>query len=105
LSYEASDNSLRLTPEGNQPPASERIGLSGYVDMGAGGRLVGLEVIDRGTVYLGHALARWRDDEVDGEYVSVSEDSAYIELSLLNDTATTEKQGHRVIQLAIKFMF
>jgi hypothetical protein len=91
LSYESTDNSLRLTLAGDQAPVAERIRLSGYVDMGVGGRLVGLEMLGPTAFDLRQALARWLADTIAGEYLSVADDSAYIELSTPEESSINEQ--------------
>src|SRR5690348_5510243 len=55
--------------------------MAGYVEMGTGGRLAGVELLDAGGGDLAALLACWIGDVDAGEYLSVSDHSAYIELS------------------------
>jgi len=91
LSYESTDNSLRLTLAGDQALTAERVSLAGYVDMGVGGRLIGIEILGPAGFEIRQALAHWLDDEIAGEYLSVAGDSAYIELSMSDETSLHEQ--------------
>ncbi len=90
LSYQPQENTLRLTlDDGGE--VGRRLNLSGYVDMGAGGRIVGLEALPTLALDLRHALAPWLKDDTAAEYVTVDEDSAYIELSAPEETNIREQ--------------
>lgn len=91
LSYESSVNSLRLTLSDVPETATERVGFTGYVDMGAGGRLVGIELLGPTAFDLRQAMASWLNDSIAGEYVSIADDSAYIELSASAEPSTNEQ--------------
>ena len=91
LSYESSNNSLRLTLDGAHEPPSIRIGLAGYVDMGAGGRLVGVELLGPAAADMRNMLGCWLADATAGEYLSVADDSAYIELSTSEEATANEQ--------------
>lgn len=80
LSYQPDENALRLTlDQGGE--SGRRVSLPGYVDMGVGGRIVGIEALPQPGIDLAHALSSWLVDETAKEYVSITGDSAYIELS------------------------
>jgi len=81
LRYESSNNTLQLVLGDERRVPAEHVELTGYVEMGTGGRLAGVELLDRGNENLPALLARWMGDERAGEYLSVSGSSAYIELS------------------------
>jgi hypothetical protein len=81
LRYHPEENTLRLTLDREQGIAQRRIKLSGYVDMGVGGRIVGVETLRQPSFDLNEALAPWLSDETAATYVSLEDDSAYIELS------------------------
>ena len=91
LSYESADNRLRLALDGEDTAPAKQLSLRGYVDMGVGGRLVGIEMLGPDAFDLRQALARWLDDEIAGEYLSVAGDSAYIELSTPEEPSITEQ--------------
>lgn len=83
LTYQPSENALRLTLDREEGEAVRRLPLPGYVEVGEGGRLVGVELraLEDRSVDLSWALAAWLADPVASEYVSLDADSAYIELS------------------------
>ena len=91
LSYESSVNSLRLTLSDVPQTATARIGFTGYVDMGAGGRLVGIELLGPAAFDLRQAMAAWLTDSIASEYVSVADGSAYIELSAATKASMNEQ--------------
>ena len=80
LTYQAAENALRLTLDQEWGAASRRTVLPGYVEVGEGGRLVGVELLAP-RPELSAALAPWLHDHVAAEYVSLDDSSAYIELS------------------------
>jgi hypothetical protein len=59
--------------------------------MGAGGRLVGIELLGPATFDLRQAMASWLTDSIASEYVSVANDSAYIELSAAAEASMNEQ--------------
>jgi hypothetical protein len=81
LRYESADNTLQLSLEAEQRTPVEQIDLSGYVEMGTGGRLAGVELLDPGESRLPALLSEWADDEDASAYLSIDGNSAYIELS------------------------
>ena len=94
LTYQAAENALRLTLDEERGAAGRRLRLPGYVEVGEAGRLVGVELLPgAGTeqVALGAALAPWLADPVAREYVSLEDDSAYIELSAPEEAALREQ--------------
>jgi hypothetical protein len=91
LSYESANNSLRLTLDGAGIAPAQRMRLRGYVDMGVGGRLIGIEMLRPDAFDLRQALEHWLADEVAGEYLSVAGDSAYIELSTPEEASINEQ--------------
>lgn len=81
LRYESSNNTLQLTLDDEHRVPAGHTGLTGYVEMGTNGRLAGVELLDPGEHNLPVLLARWIGNQSAREYLSVSGDSAYIELS------------------------
>lgn len=82
LSYDPTTNSLRLSLDREPGETSRTVDLPGYVDVGEGGRLVGIEIVPPPGLDLTAALQPWTDDPVAAEYVDVAPDSAYITLSV-----------------------
>ena len=91
LSYRPVQNALRLTLDVERGPAATQVDLPGYVDVGEGGRLVGVEVLGDAGLDLRLALAPWIDDPVARDYVAVDGDSAYVTLSVPEDTTGREE--------------
>lgn len=91
LSYQPEENSLRLTLDQEFGSVKRRVKLDGYVDMGAGGRIVGLEALVPPELDLATALASWLKDETAADYVSLEGDSAYIELSVSEELDVREQ--------------
>jgi hypothetical protein len=81
LRYESSNNTLQLTLDDERIEPAARIELTGYVEMGTGGRLAGVELLATGNENFTALLTHWLGDDDAGEYLSVSGESAYIELS------------------------
>jgi hypothetical protein len=81
LRYESSNNTLQLTLDDERRTPAEQIDLAGYVEMGTGGRLAGVELLAPGDDNLPALFAHWIGDEEARDYLSVNGDSAYIELS------------------------
>ena len=82
LTYRPAENTLRLTLDIEQGRSVARLDLPGYVDVGEGGRLVGVEVLPAEGVDLGQVLAGWVADPVARDYVAVDDGSAYVTLSV-----------------------
>ena len=82
LSYRPAENTLRLTLDVERGRPVARLDLPGYVDVGEGGRLVGVEVLTAHGVDLSEALAEWVGDPVAREYVAVDDKTAYVTLSV-----------------------
>ncbi len=91
LTYEQSNNALRLTLDEVSVASEHQITLTGYVDMGTGGRIVGVETLAPASLDLARALSPWTSDRTAAEYVSVSGDSAYIELSAPEEASIREQ--------------
>lgn len=91
LSYEPDDNSLRLTLDRETEPARRRMTLDGYVDMGVGGRIVGIEALPPDGLDLSLALEPWLNDAIASEYISLEDGSAYIELSVPEEADAREQ--------------
>ncbi len=91
LSYQSDENALRLTLDLESSGAGRRVRLSGYVDMGVGGRIVGIEALRQSSIDLKQAFDPWIRDETAAEYVSLDDDSAYIELSAPEETDIREQ--------------
>ncbi|HEX7101181.1 MAG TPA: DUF2283 domain-containing protein [Nitrolancea sp.] len=81
LRYDSSNNTLQLTLDDERRTPAEQIDLAGYVEMGTGGRLAGVELLDPGNDNLPTLFTHWIGDQEAGEYLSVDGNSAYIELS------------------------
>lgn len=81
LTYRPRENTLRLTLDEGRASAAGSVELPGYVDIGEGGRLMGVEVLARDEIDLPRALAPWLADPVAAEWVTLEPESAYIELS------------------------
>jgi hypothetical protein len=90
LSYQATENALRLTLDRPSGEAVRRVTLPGYVDVGEGGRLVGVEATATAGIDLATALAPWRVDPVAADFVSLEDDAAYIELSAPEEASLRE---------------
>ncbi|HLI50763.1 MAG TPA: hypothetical protein VKU87_03140 [Thermomicrobiaceae bacterium] len=87
LTYQAETNSLRLT-QGKGEARSERlqsVDLDGYVDVGQGGRLLGVEALTGGRHDISLMLSSWLADPDTAEWVDLDVDSVYITLSLPDD--------------------
>ncbi len=91
LTYEKTENALRLTLDEESGAIDRRINLTGYVDMGTGGRIVGVETREPESLDLAHALLPWTSNQTAAEYVSVTGDSAYIELSAPEESDIREQ--------------
>ncbi len=91
LSYRADENALRLTLDQERGRATRRVSLAGYVDMGTGGRIVGVEALRQPGLDLERAFAQWLRDDSAAEYVSLGDDSAYVELSAPEETDIREQ--------------
>ncbi|HET7142343.1 MAG TPA: DUF2283 domain-containing protein [Candidatus Limnocylindria bacterium] len=91
LRYQPQENSLRLTLDAEGGGPARRLPLPGLVDVGEGGRLVGVELHPAPGVDLARALARWRGDAVAAEYVSLDGSTAYIELSAPDEASLREQ--------------
>lgn len=91
LRYHAPDNTLRLTRDDASTPPGEVVDLPGYVDVGEGGRLVGVELLADAGLDLATALAPWLADPVAGEWVSLDKDAAYITLSAPEEAIDQEQ--------------
>lgn len=85
LTYQQDDNTLRLTLDDPRGTPSRVLDLPGYVDVGEGGRLVGVEVLAPPGLDLRAALRDWLADPTAGEYVALDDDSAYVTLSTLEE--------------------
>lgn len=81
LSYRPGENALRLTLDHEPDSGLRQVEFSGYVDVGEGGRLIGIEIIGSSEIDLPRLLDPWRRDPVAAEYVSIEDERAYIELS------------------------
>jgi len=91
LTYRPRQNTLRLTLDQEREPVHDDLTLPGVIDVGEGGRLVGVEVHDDETVDLGQVFEPWLVDSVASEFVSVRAGSAYILLSLAEETTPGEQ--------------
>ncbi|MGA7672098.1 MAG: DUF2283 domain-containing protein [Nitrolancea sp.] len=91
LTYQPEENSLRLTLDREIGVPMRRVKLDGYVDMGVGGRIVGVEALPREGLDLTVALRPWLRDESASEYVSLDGGSAYIELSVAEEADVHEQ--------------
>lgn len=97
LRYQAAENTLRLSLDDAQHRATRHVALDGYVDMGEGGRLIGVETRAGGGIDLAHALTPWLADPIAAEFVNVSGGSAYIELSAPEEMDVREHENVRAI--------
>ena len=68
-----------------------QVTLDGYVDMGVGGRIVGVEALPSPNLDLSMALKSWLSDATASDYVSLEGDSAYIELSVAEESDVREQ--------------
>ena len=91
LTYQPAENSLRLTRDQETDVARHHVTLDGYVDMGVGGRIVGVEALSPPNLDLSVALEPWLSDGTASNYVSLEGDSAYIELSVPEETDAHEQ--------------
>jgi len=91
LSYQADDNSLRLTLDRETGVAQRQVTLDGYVDMGVGGRIVGIEALPQDGFDLATALGPWLKDDTASDYVSLEGGSAYIEMSVPEEADVREQ--------------
>ncbi len=91
LSYQPEENSLRLTLDRESGSVKRRVKLDGYVDMGVGGRIVGVEALPSQNLDLPAALKSWLSDATASDYVSLEGDTAYIELSVPEETDVREQ--------------
>ncbi|MBX5445500.1 DUF2283 domain-containing protein [Sphaerobacter sp.] len=82
LTYDPTTNALRLSLDREPGEPSRTVDLPGYVDVGEGGRLVGVEIMPPPSLDLTTALQPWTDDPVAAEYVDLDPDSVYITLSV-----------------------
>jgi uncharacterized protein YuzE len=80
LWYRAGENALRLTLDSGPSPVNERYELSGVIDIGEQGRLMGLE-IETANFDLTPALSTWLHDPVAARYLNVDEGDVYLALS------------------------
>jgi uncharacterized protein YuzE len=90
LNYRPRENTLRLTLDRDQGPVQLETELPGLIDVGEGGRLVGVEVRGGDVVDLDRILEPWLADPVASEFVTSGVDSAYIMLSVAEETAPKE---------------
>ncbi|HEU5424507.1 MAG TPA: DUF2283 domain-containing protein [Nitrolancea sp.] len=102
LRYHPDDNSLRLTRDAGGDVPTHQLGLPGLVDVGEGGRLVGVELHAAPGLDLARALAPWRGDRVAAEYVSVDDATAYIELSAPEEASLREQTRAAAALLAVE---
>lgn len=91
LSYRPRENTLRLTLDQERGPARTATELPGLIDVGEGGRLVGVEMRGRGAADLQRMLEPWLADPVASEFVAAGEDSAYFQLSMAGEAAPEEQ--------------
>ena len=91
LTYRPIENTLRLTLDVEAGEPASRLEVPGYVDVGEGGRLVGVEVLPAGDFDLAEALRPWAGDPVASEYVAVDDESAYLTLSVPEETGRPEE--------------
>lgn len=87
LSYRPRENTLRLTLDQELGPVQAETELPGLIDVGEGGRLVGVEVRGENAGNLSHILGAWLTDPVASEFVTAGEDSVYITLSTAEESA------------------
>lgn len=90
LNYRPRENTLRLSLDQEQGPVQAETELPGLIDVGEGGRLVGVEVRAGGAGDINRILEPWLADPVASEFVAAGEDSAYILLSMAEETAPEE---------------
>ncbi|MDI3340249.1 MAG: DUF2283 domain-containing protein [Sphaerobacter sp.] len=115
LTYDPAANTLRLTLD-ERPAEAPRaaLDLPGYVDVGEGGRLVGVELRAIPGRDLTAVLQPWTSDPVAAAYVELHGDAAYITLSVPEEgidrgqvrtaPATLRAEldrAHRLVALAI----
>ncbi len=91
LSYRPRKNTLRLTLDHEQGPVQSETMLPGLIDVGEGGRLVGVEVRTGHEVDLTRILESWLADPVASEFVAAGEDAVYITLSTAEEAAPDEQ--------------
>lgn len=91
LSYRANENTLRLTLDQERGHAERTVDLSGYVDMGTGGRIAGVEALGGLELDLERAFDRWLSDDSAAAYVSLGSSSVYIELSAPEESDVREQ--------------
>lgn len=91
LSYQSRENTLRLSLDHGQGVVQAETKLPGLIDVGEGGRLVGVEVRGGGAMDINHILEPWLTDPVASEFVTAGKDSAYILLSLKEEAATEDQ--------------
>lgn len=93
LTYRPTENALRLSLDDAPATSARLVDLPGYVDVGEGGRLVGVELLGGAGINLDAALQPWLADPIAAEWVSLEGDSAYITLS-----APEESMGHEQVR-------
>ncbi|CCF84960.1 hypothetical protein [Nitrolancea hollandica] len=91
LSYRQRENTLRLTLDHQEGPVQTETVLPGLIDVGEGGRLVGVEVRAGDEVDLRRILESWLTDPVASEFVAAGEDAVYITLSTADEAAPDEQ--------------
>ncbi len=91
LSYRPRENTLRLTLDHEQGPVQAETVLPGLIDVGEGGRLVGVEVRAGDAVDLNRILESWLTDPVASEFVVAGEDVVYITLSTAEEAGPDEQ--------------
>ena len=84
LTYDSTNNSLRLMLDDEPGSEIATTRVSGVVDVATNGRLVGVELgSPDGEPAARRRLQRWLDDPAAGEFTSVDSDgTAYIELTV-----------------------
>lgn len=90
LSYRPRENTLRLSLDHEQGPVQTETELPGLIDVGEGGRLVGVEVRSGDAGDLNRIIEPWLADPVASEFVAAGDDSAYILLSMADEAAPEE---------------
>jgi hypothetical protein len=93
LTYDSDNNTLRLTPAHPGEPAapSRTTTLDAILDIGEGGRLIGVEFPARNA-----ELNHWHDDPATSPFVTQDPgDRAYIQITP-GDTGTTRSTSIRV---------
>jgi hypothetical protein len=98
LSYQSSENTLRLTLDEERGEVRRVDELPGVIDIAEQGRLVGLEMAGDG-VRLGHMLSNWLLDPVAARYVQLDEATAYVSLSAPGETIASEQVRTAEIRL------